>query len=955
MDNNTQRLFIIDGMSLLFRSFYAMGSRLTAPDGTPIGAVYGFLKVMIKIFREQNPTHFAVCWDLKEKTFRHEVFPLYKANRGETPPEIIPQIKLIQTLLKDLNIPTFAIPGFEADDLAGTLAKFFEHYGKVFLVTSDKDYMQVVNEKIHMYSLKKGDEYDIITPEKVCDYFGVSPEKVIEVLALTGDAVDNIPGVKGIGEKTAAKLIAEFGDIENLYLNLNSVQNKRAKTALENHKEDALMSRYLVTLKTDIPLNISELSLRYTFNELKNHKETKQVLESLRMITLLKSIYGSQLTPESQNKEPQKTLENSPKVIENKTAQSTLSLAELTRIPWEKNNYHLVTTRKELADIFHRIASPDTRVIAIDTETTGLDIIEDIPIGVSLSFEPGNAYYIPAHEEHLLGGTLLTTETHLPEYSKTEVWQGLNNALKKRQGILVAHNLKFDLHMLQNVGVQCGDHSKFCTMVAAWLTNPAEGGFSLDFLTLRHFGYQKIPTSALIGKETGRHSMLAVPLAELSEYACEDVDATVRLWLLYEDRLKTEKDLQKLFYDLEMPILNLLCEMERTGVHIHSEYLGELTAEIQTTLLKIEAEIFTIVGEPFKISSPKQLGDILFEKLKVHEKLGYKGKLARTTQGYKTDASVLEQFEEHPVVEKIQQHRELSKLLSTYVLVLPKLVKKSTGRVHTHFNQIGTATGRLSSSDPNLQNIPVKTEWGKRVRAAFNATTSNYHIISADYSQIELRVLAHLSQDPNMLRAFNSGADIHRQTAAQILGKQLNEVTSAERNSAKAINFGIIYGMGPQRLAKQQKISLAEAKLFIEKYFQNFSGVKKYLDDQRASAHAHAFVKTYFGRIRPIPALMSKNPMEAKLAENMAINSPIQGTAADIMKLGMLAVAKNLQLANLKTKIVIQVHDELVFDGPKDEFGKVQQIVKAAMEEAVRFSVPMFVEVGAGKNWLEAK
>ncbi len=953
MDLNTQRLFIIDGMSLLFRSFYAMGSRLTAPDGTPIGAVYGFLKVMIKIFREKNPTHFAVCWDLKEKTFRHEVFPLYKANRGETPPEIIPQIKIIQKLLTDLHVPTFAIPGFEADDIAGSLAKFFEHYGEVFLVTSDKDYMQVVNHKIKMFSLKKGDEYDIINAEKVIDYFGVPPEKVIEVLALTGDPVDNIPGVKGIGDKTAAKLIAEFGSVEALYENIPAIQNKRAKTALENHKEDAILSKYLVTIKTDIPLNVTEFALRYTFNELKNHKETRTLLESLRMITLLKSIYGEQNNNQALSKQNSNFTADSHS--SNEQNNSMQSEDNISKISWNKEHYKLVITRTELKEIFNKIINPNTAIIALDTETTGLDIIEDIPIGVSLSFEPGKAYYIPAHEEHLLGGTLLTAEKELPEYSKKEVWEGLHNALNKRTATLVAHNLKFDMHMLKNVGVECGSQTRCCTMVAAWLCNSAEGGFSLDFLTLKHFNFQKIPTSALIGKETGRSSMLSVPLTELAEYACEDVDATIRLWYFYQQRLSQNKDFQNLFFELEMPILSLLCEMERTGVHIHSEYLGELTAEIQTSLLKIETEIFKIVGEPFKISSPKQLGDVLFEKLKVHEQLGYKGKLARTTQGYKTDASVLEQFEEHPVVEKIQQHRELSKLLSTYVLVLPKLVKRSTGRVHTHFNQIGTATGRLSSSDPNLQNIPVKTEWGKKVRAAFNSSQNNYHIISADYSQIELRVLAHISQDKNMLAAFNSGADIHKQTAAQILGKSLNTVTAAERNSAKAINFGIIYGMGPQRLAKQQKISLPEAKSFIEKYFQNFAGVKKYLDDQRAAAHANAFVKTYFGRVRPIPAMLSKNPVEAKLAENMAINSPIQGTAADIMKLGMLAVYEKLKRANLKTKIIIQVHDELVLDGPIEEYKAVNEIVKKSMEEAVQFSVPMFVDVGAGKNWLEAK
>ncbi len=970
MEHSKQRLFIIDGMSLLFRSFYAMGSRLTAPDGTPIGAVYGFLKVIIKIFREQNPTHFAICWDLKEKTFRHEVYPLYKANRGETPPDIIPQIFLIQNLIKEMGIPSFAIPGFEADDIAATIAKYFEHYGDVFLVTLDKDYMQVVNDRISMFSLKKGDEYDIINAEKVFDYFGVLPNQVIDVLALAGDTSDNIPGVKGIGDKTAAKLVTEFGSIENIYANLEKITNKRAKTALENHKEDALMSRYLVTINTSIPMNISEFSLRYTFDNLKASKTAKANLESLRMHALVKNVFSSN-TPiniinvddlkqnelSNANNDPQTNLfhENHHKDKFTPTHDQATKSVPSENDNWNKKSYSLVRTKKELNLIFQKILDPNTKFFALDTETTGLDIIDDIPIGVSLCFEEGIAYYIPAHDTHLLGGTLLTEEKDLPEYSPKDVWLGLNEALSKRKAPFAAHNLKYDLHMLKNVNVEVGQATVCCTMVAAWLCNSAEGGFSLDFLTLRHFQFQKIPTSSLIGKETGRSSMLDVPLPELTEYACEDADATFRLWKIYQERLKKNSDLQKLFYDIEMPILLLLAEMERNGVHINSEYLGGLTADIQGMLMKIENKIYSTVGFPFKITSPKQLGDILFDHLKVHEHTGYKGKLARTTQGYKTDAGVLEQFEEHPFVAKIQQHRELSKLLSTYVLVLPKLVKKSTGRVHTHFNQIGTATGRLSSSDPNLQNIPVKSDWGKKVRAAFSASKSNFTIISADYSQIELRVLAHISNDPNMLKAFQSGADFHRLTAAQILGKKLDEVTQDERSKAKAINFGIIYGMGAQRLSKQQKIPLADAKKFIERYFTNFSGVKKYLDNQRAQAHSEGVVKTYFGRIRPIPAILSKNPLEAKLAENMAINSPIQGTASDIMKIGMLAVQKGIKQKNLKTKMIIQVHDELVLDGPLEEYEEIHKIVKNAMEEAVKFKVPMLVEVGNGINWLEAK
>jgi DNA polymerase-1 len=963
MEHQTPRLFIVDGMSLLFRSFYAMGSRLTSPDGTPIGAVFGFLKIILKILKEQNPTHFAVCWDLKEKTFRHEVFPLYKSNRGATPPDIIPQISLVKDLLTEMKVPSFSLPGYEADDIACAIAKYFEHYGKSYLVTLDKDYMQIINDNIFMVSLKKGDDYDIIDKEKVVDFFGVKPEQVVDVLGLTGDTSDFIPGVKGIGDKTAAKLINQFGSIENMYDKIDQVLNKRAKLLLEENKESALLSKYLATIKTDIPMNVTESSLRYSFFNIQKNIIFKEKLSALKMFNIIKFVYGNENKPtelniqkdsftgtifenSNINSQIQTSIESHNSINENNSSHSM----------WKKRNYKLVVSKNELENVFAQIASSKTQYFALDTETTGLDIINDKPIGLCLCFEEGNAYYIPTHPRFLEGGSLLHIDKVIPQYTSTEVFNGLNEALKKRTALLVAQNLKFDLHQLKNVGVTLGDGPIACTMVAAWLCNPSEStGFSLDALTFNHLGLEKIPTSQLIGKETGRQSMLEVPLIELTEYGCEDADATFRLWNILSKNLEKNKELEKLFFEVEMPILKLLAKMERHGVHIDSYYLGELTTEVQTKLIEIESEVYNQVGFNFKLTSPKQLGDVLFETLKIHETLGYKGKLARTTLGYKTDAKVLEEFSEHPVVTLIQQHRELSKLLNTYILVLPKLVKANTGRVHTNFNQIGTATGRLSSSDPNLQNIPVRTNLGKKVRAAFTASKSDHCIISADYSQIELRVLAHLSNDQNMIDAFCSGADIHKRTAAQILGKNLEEVTPEERSKAKAINFGIIYGMGANRLAKEQKISLAEAKAFIEKYFLNFHRVKEYLDQQRQAAHELGVVKTFFGRIRPIPAMQSKNPLEAKLAENMAINAPIQGTAADIMKLGMLAVENEIKKQNLQAKILIQVHDELVLEAPISEKETITKILKDAMENAVSFIVPMVVEVGFGKNWLEAK
>lgn len=919
------RLFVIDGMSLLFRSFYAMGTRLTGPDGTPIGAVYGFIKILVKVLKEQNPTHVAVCWDVKEKTFRHERYPLYKSNRGETPPEIIPQIILIQKLLDTLGLPSFKRPGFEADDLAGCLAKFFSDYGEVYLLTADKDYMQLVTDRVFLFSLKKGDDYDIVGREKVIDYFGVPPEKVIDVLAITGDTSDFVPGVKGIGDKGAAKLVSEFGSLENIYANLDHIKTQKLRDALIQHQENAFLSKFLVTIDSNVELNLSELSLRFTLQHLQNNTAFKEELEALRMQSIVKSIGF---------REMQDLAEAAP-IIEPKEDPH-----------WGKCHYHLVQTKAELETLWQKIRDPNLKYFALDTETTGLDILEDVPIGVSLCFETHTAYYIPAHAQHLTEGA---------EFTAHDVWHGLQSALANTQARVVAHNLKFDAHQLENVSVTLLNSKIACTMVAAWLCNPVEEfGFSLDALTLKHFQFVKTPTSALIGKETKRKTMLEVPLHILSNYACEDADATYRLWTVYQEKLKDDAAAEKLFFEMEMPLLTVLVKMERVGVHIDTPYLEQLAAQVQEKISALEKEVYATVGREFNIASPRQLGDVLFDEIKVHEALGYTGKLARTTQGYKTDAGVLDQFKAHPFIKLIQQYRELSKLLSTYILALPQLVKKSSGRIHTNFHQIGTSTGRLSSSHPNLQNVPIRTEWGKKVRAAFSPSSAQHCLVSADYSQIELRVLAHLCKDENLVQAFRSGLDIHRQTAAQILGKKLEDVTPEERGHAKAINFGLIYGMGAQRLARDQEIPLAEAKRFIEKYFLTFARVRHYLDSMRQQAHETGAVRTHFGRPRPIPSIHSKNAMEAKFAENIAINSPIQGTAADVMKIGMINAQRELEKHSPTAKLILQVHDELVVECLTSESEKVVQILKDTMENAVAFDVPMTVDVKVGRNWLEA-
>jgi len=958
--DNTQKLFLFDGMALLFRSFYAMGrAGLTAPDGTPTGAIYGFIKILQKVVKEQNPSHVAIAWDRKEKTFRHEKFPEYKANRSETPPDLLVQIPLIKDLLDRSGIPCFSLAGYEGDDVIGTLALQFAQKGDVYIVSADKDFMQLINERIKLFSLKAGDDYEVMGRGHVIDYFGVPPEQVCEVLAITGDKVDNVPGVKGIGDKGAAKLIQEFGTLANIYENLSRVGNDRIRGLLETSRDSAVLSRKLVEIHTAVPLGVDEAKMRYTWDDLSHNTKLRHEIEELGMNSLLRGFSAHEASPKKSPKSKKKADNENDTLFGSSTEGVSHSPAlpvapEFAGADWGKRAYTCVTSKSQLASLINKISDSKTPVFAFDTETTGLDFVEHRPIGCSFSFEQGEAFYLPLHTAHMSGDTL---SGGLPacEYSVEEALNELRSAFAKRSATLVAHNLKFDLHQMLNLGVELGDGPIADTMIGAWILNPSAGGYGLDAQTKKVLGLEKIPTSRLIGKEAGRQLMTEVPLDVLTEYACEDVDATLRLWSVLSSHINADEKIAHLFNQVEMKLLRVLVTMERSGVHIDSDYLADLAGEVQSKISEIESQIFALSGQEFNIGSPKQLGAVLFENLKVHETLGFKGKLARTTLGYKTDANVLEQFQAHPVVSLVQEFRELSKLLNTYILVLPQLVKKSTGRIHTSFHQIGTATGRLSSSDPNLQNIPVRTELGKKVRKAFCASCPENVIISIDYSQVELRVMAHLAKDETMIAAFRSGADIHRQTAARILSKNPEDVTAEERGNAKTINFGIIYGMGAQRLSREQKISLPEAKSFIEKYFLNFSGVHRYLEEQRQLARSHGEVRTFFGRPRKVDLSRAMNPGEVKALENIAINSPIQGTAADIMKFGMLRAFDSLRESGLKAQMLLQVHDELVLECPRSEVDETATLLKNALEGAVDFSIPLVAEVGVGSNWLEAK
>lgn len=930
-----ERVLLVDGMALLFRSFYAMGSaRLTGPDGAPIGAVFGFLKTLLKVIREQSPTHLAVCWDLPGKTFRHEMYTEYKAHRKETPPEILTQIPLMQDILTEAGLASFGVPGFEGDDVIGTLATRLGVESEVFILSGDKDFMQLVTDQIRLVSLKKGDDYEVLGPDQVADFFGVGPERVIDVLALRGDASDNVPGVRGIGEKKAAMLVRDYGAVEEIYQDLDRVTDARMRNALAAGREDALLSKKLVTIVRDVPVPFGERELRFDFKHFLATSPLRARAQALGMRSVAAALVPPKTEePTPAKSEPQTTLFPEPSLF----SEPAPAVSPDRTKAWEKRDYRVVRTAEELAALCERIVSPDLRVFAFDTETTGLDPIEDVPIGASVCFESGTAWYVPAHEAH---PTALRP---------AQVWEALGRAFAARTATLLAHNLKFDAHMLANVGVSLGDAPIACSMVAAWLCDPTDGPFGLDALTLRFFNLHKIPTSDLIGRQAGRTTMLEVPLEILSEYACEDVDATLRIWEPIEKCMR-DGQVDKLFHEMEMPFLRVLLDMERAGVFIDTALLSELGERARARLLECEREVFQHAGRVFNVASPKQLGEVLFEEIRVHESLGFSGKLAKTTLGYKTDAAVLEQFDRHPLVAKVLEYRETAKLLNTYIEVLPRLIKRSTGRVHTEFHQIGTVTGRLSSSNPNLQNIPVRTVEGRQIRAAIAAPGENEIIVAGDYSQIELRVLAHLAQDPAMISAFTSGADIHRETAARIQGCKPEEVTPAQRAAAKAINFGIIYGMGAQRLAREQEIPLSEAKAFIDRYFATYSGVKAYIERQHELGRTHHLTRTLFGRPRPIP---TQGGRAARMADNVAVNSPIQGTAADLMKLGMIRLHHALK--GMRSRIVLQVHDELVLEVPASEQAVVVEKLRDALQGAAVFAVPLLVEIGTGRNWLEAK
>ena len=919
-----KKLFLLDAFALIYRAYYAF---IRAPrinsKGVNTSAIFGFVNTLEDVLKKENPSHIAVCFDPSGPTFRHEMFDTYKAHREETPEVIRASIPVIKEIIKAYNIPILEVAGFEADDVIGTLAKKAETEGyTTYMMTPDKDYGQLVDEHTFMYKPKTmAAGFDILGPKEVEAKFGISNvSQVIDMLGLMGDTADNIPGCPGVGEKTAAKLIGEFGTIENLLENTDKLKGA-LKTKVENNKQQILDSKFLATIKTDVPIAFDEKSL---LREPLNEEKLGEIFEQLEFRQLAERILKNQAQPV-------------------KPANAQLSLFDVFEAnDTEDQKYSTLESSKSLSSAYQLVDNEEKMTalltllknsgeIALDTETTGTDPIEAELVGFSFSVKEKEGYYIPAPADK---------EQAIALVGK------FKDILQDESILKIGQNIKYDYIMLKRYGVEIKG-KMFDTMIAHYLLQP-EQRHNMDYLAEVYLKYKTIPIEDLIGKGKSQRSMRTVELPVICEYASEDADVTLRLKNVFAPMLKSES-LEKLFDEIEMPLVRVLAEMEMVGVRIDKGALAESSEMLKGKIAETERKIFDVAGMEFNIGSPKVVGEVLFDILKVDTN----AKKTKTGQ-YSTSEETLEKLaDKHPVISLILEYRGLKKLLTTYVDSLPLLVNKETEKIHTSFNQAVASTGRLSSSNPNLQNIPIRGEIGRELRRAFIPDQGAW-FFSADYSQIELRIMADLSGDENMLEAFRSGVDIHTATAAKIYHVPIEEVTRDMRSKAKTANFGIIYGISAFGLSSRLNISRSEAKELIDGYFRSFPAVKEYMEKSINEAREKGYVETLFGRKKMLPDINSKNGVVRGYAERNAINAPIQGTAADIIKIAMVKISDRFEAENLKSKMILQVHDELNFNVADDEKDIVKEIVVSEMENACKMKVPLTADCGFGHNWLEA-
>lgn len=917
--NHPKKLFLLDAYALIFRAYYAfIRSPRISSKGLNTSAMFGFTNVLLDIMRNEKPSHMAVVFDAPAQTLREIDYEAYKANREETPEDIKLSVPYIMQIIEAFNIPILMKEGYEADDVVGTLAKVAEKEGFLtYMMTSDKDYGQLVSENIFVYKPGyQGGPAEILGIPEVLQKFNIERiDQVIDILGMMGDAVDNIPGIPGVGEKTAQKLVKEFGSLEGLLENTHQLKGK-LKENVEQFKDQAILSKKLATIILDSPVPFDEEQLR-----LKewNKEKLKELLEELEFRTLSKRILGE---------EPSEPVQGELFAVESHDAPTPDMYKTILDV---EHDYQLIQTKEECLSLIELLKSE--KQYCFDTETSDLNTFTCNLVGLSFSFKKGTGYYVHLPQER--NDALAILDLFQPIFSD-------------KNKTLIGHNIKFDLKVMRQYGIDL-KNNLFDTMIAHYLLHP-DGKHGMDDVSEKLLCYTPISIESLIGKKgKDQGSMGTLKADEISDYACEDADITYQLFEILQPKLETE-GLIKLFQEVEMPLMPILADMEWEGIKIEISFLSGYSAELEKDIAIIEQEIFELAGEHFNIDSPKQLGPILFEKLKITDEI----KKTKTGQ-YSTAEDILSKYiHSHPIVEKILDYRELRKLKSTYVDAIPALVQSTTGRLHTSFMQTVAATGRLSSNNPNIQNIPIRTEKGRKIRKAFVARDENHTILSADYSQIELRVIASMSEDPNMCEAFKSGADVHQATASKVFHVNMDEVTKEMRSKAKAVNFGIIYGQGAFGLAQNLGISRTEAKEIIDSYFQQFSTLKNFQSDQIERAKQTGFVTTLLGRKRQLPDINSKNAIVRGFAERNAINAPIQGSAADIIKLAMIKIYQAFQVRQLKSKMILQVHDELVFDVLKSELNDVKTIVEECMADAYPLRVPLLAEAGIGHNWLEA-
>lgn len=920
-----EKLFLLDAYALIYRAYYAFikNPRINS-KGFNTSAILGFVNTLEEVLRKENPTHIGIAFDPSGPTFRHEAYEAYKAQREETPEAIRQSVPVIKDIIRAYHIPILEIAGYEADDVIGTLATEAGKRGiNTYMMTPDKDYGQLVGEHVFMYRPKYGDkDFEVMGVEEVKAKFDIqSPLQVIDMLGLMGDTADNIPGCPGVGEKTAQKLIAQFGSIENLLAHTDELKGA-IKKKVEENKEQITFSKFLATIKTDVPITLDMEALK---REEPDEEELRRLFEMLEFRSLIDRVIKTEKkAPSSPAAQP----DLFGFFAEEDTADAKNSI--LTRLEDLSYDYQLVDNKEKMAILAEKLLAQN--FFSLDTETTGIDPITAELVGMSFSFAENQAFYVPvpANREEAL--TIVNI---------------FKPAFENPDSLKIGQNIKYDLIMLANYGVSLKG-KMFDTMIAHYVLQP-ELRHGMDYLAEIYLKYETIKIEELIGaKGKKQGNMRDLAPEAVYKYACEDADVTLKLKQVLENELE-KNGVKKLFEEIEMPLVPVLAYMERNGVRIDTDALKETSRHFTARMNQIEEEVHQLAGMEFNIASPKQVGEVLFDRLKIVEK----AKKTKTGQ-YVTSEEVLESLRgKHEIVGKILEHRGLKKLLGTYIDALPQLINPATGRIHTSFNQTVTATGRLSSSNPNLQNIPIRNEDGKEIRKAF-IPDEGCEFFSADYSQIELRIMAHLSNDPHMIEAFQKDQDIHAATAAKIYKVKLEEVTREQRSKAKTANFGIIYGISVFGLAERLNVDRKEAKALIDGYFENYPNVKAYMDQSIQEAREKGYIETIFKRKRYLPDINSKNAVVRGYAERNAINAPIQGSAADIIKVAMIRIYQRFQEEGIHSKMILQVHDELNFSVLPEEKEKVQQIVISEMEAAYKMKAPLRADHGWGHNWLEA-